>query len=87
MAKHRNSGKAIRKRRPADVSGGTLSTAILIPSHVVPQLRQTIRNITLVISPANHCFWVLVLAVFSRTADIGIVYCFPEPELNSILSL
>jgi len=87
MAKHRNSGNAIRKRRPAEVSGGTLSTAILMPSQVVPQLRHTIRNITLVISPANHCFWVLVLAVFSIAADIGIVYCFHEPELNSILNL
>jgi hypothetical protein len=64
MAKHRNSGKAIRKRRPADVSGGTLSTAILIPSQVVPQLRHTIKNITLVTRPANHCFWVLFWRCF-----------------------
>ena len=53
-AKLRNSGKAIRNRRPAAVSGGTLSTAILIPSHVVPQLRQTIRNSVLVSNPASQ---------------------------------
>jgi len=66
MAKHRNSGNAIRKRKPAEVSGGTLSTAILMPSQVVPQLRQTMRNITLVTRPANHCFEFWFCSVFEN---------------------
>ena len=32
----------MRNRTPAEVSGGTLSTAISMASHVEPQQRQTI---------------------------------------------
>ena len=31
----------MRNRKPADASGGIVSTAILIPSHVVPQAKHT----------------------------------------------
>ena len=75
-AKLRNSGKAIKKRNPAAVSGGTLSTAILIPSHVVPQLRQTIRNKVLVINPASQgllmCFGVLTAVEMWSSPNCGI---------------
>jgi hypothetical protein len=64
----------MRKRSPAAVSGGTLSTAILIPSHVVPQLRQTIRNNVLVINPASQGLLMLIgvlTAVDMRCAPSG----------------
>ena len=70
-----NSGKAMRKRRPEEVRGGTLSTAILMPSQVVPQLRHTTRNSRLVMNPANQCF--CDFPVFSITADIGMMAIHP----------
>ncbi|SIT43838.1 hypothetical protein BN2475_450095 [Paraburkholderia ribeironis] len=54
QANAKNNGNAMRKRRPAEVSGGTLSTAILMPSQVVPQLMQTIRKSNAVTKPVNR---------------------------------
>ncbi|WRH95175.1 hypothetical protein RCC30_08860 [Pseudomonas fluorescens] len=78
-AKLRNSGKAIRKRSPAAVSGGTLSTAILIPSHVVPQLRQTIKNSVLVSNPASQG-----LLIFIGVLTVVDMWCAPNGGIDLV---
>lgn len=46
---------------PAAVSGGTLSTAILMPSQVVPQLIHTTRNRTAVTRLATRTCRLLIV--------------------------
>ena len=44
LANIKNIGKAIKNRRPVEVNGGIVSTAILKASHVVPQTKQRMTN-------------------------------------------
>jgi hypothetical protein len=62
----RNTGTAGRRSGSAGrrMSGAHALHRDLDPQQVVPQLRHTIKNITLVTRPANHCFWVLFWRCF-----------------------
>ena len=72
----------MRKRRPEAVSGGTVSTAILMPSQVVPQLRHTVRNSRLVIRAASHC--PLTFPVFAIAADIGMMTILRDHKIDPL---
>ncbi|MCY1375067.1 hypothetical protein D9M69_624510 [compost metagenome] len=52
------------------MSGGTLSTAILMPSQVVPQLMQTMRNRSALTSPDNQCDFVVARLVADSKIDM-----------------